>query len=45
MADEWCAGALLEGGRVQLDKPFDFVPDGPFVLEREEIADLRLVKS
>ena len=41
-ADVWYRGAMLEGGRVAIDDPTFFVIDGPFVLEPEEIAELRL---
>jgi hypothetical protein len=42
-ADGWYRGLMLAGGRVKLDEPFDFVSDGPFILEPEEIAEVRAV--
>lgn len=41
MADERLARTMLAADRVQLDDWRLYVPEPPFVLEPEEIADLR----
>ncbi len=40
-ADEWYAGTMLEGGRVQLDHYIPFAPEERLILESEEIASWR----
>lgn len=37
----WYPVTVLDGGRVKFDNHFPFVPDPPFILEPEEIADWR----
>lgn len=41
MADEWCPGTLLDGGRVELDDPSLFVSHGPYIAQPEEITEIR----
>lgn len=41
LPDEWHAGTMLADGRVQVDDWHLYVPEPPFVLEHEEIADMR----